>query len=253
MNNTAENTTLSTFPDVTQQALETLNTARNAWLEARRQQKAAADNIATIRQRRAEMEATTNALNEEWRTLFRESQGVVSKEMKKLRTEIALGRETLEDFDELLAAQESENALLPQEAGKLAGQYISAHNILMEIRAKQIWEDFMQSHGKALIQTLSLLKTTMGRKASAVIGVVHSVNDPDTVLKDFIRKHITEPSLVNDAMPEHDPVLKLAGVAPDYAALADFRKLPSPAALHKMKIRQEREELQKRNRAAEGI
>ncbi|WFV19473.1 septation initiation protein [Citrobacter braakii] len=253
MNNTAENNNLSTFPAVTQRALETLNTARNAWLEARRKQKAAADNIATIRQRRAEMEATTNALNEEWRTLFRESQGVVSKEMKKLRTEIALGRETLEDFDELLAAQESENALLPQEAGKLAGQYINAHNTLMEIRAKHIWEDFMQSHGKALIQTLSLLKTTMGRKASAVIGVVHSVNDPDTVLKDFIRKHITEPSLANDAMPEHDPVLKLAGVAPDYAALADFRKLPSPAALHKMKIRQEREELQKRNRAAEGI
>lgn len=105
MNNTAENTILSTFPAVTQRALETLNTTRNAWLEARRQQKAAADNIATIRQRRAEMEATTNALNEEWRTLFRESQGVVSKEMKKLRTEIALGRETLEDFDELLAAQ----------------------------------------------------------------------------------------------------------------------------------------------------
>ncbi|EPO2208048.1 septation initiation protein, partial [Escherichia coli] len=108
-------------PAVTQRALETMNTARNAWLEARRQQKAAADNIATIRQRRAEMEATTNTLNEEWRTLFRESQGVVSKEMKKLRTEIALGRETLEDFDELLAAQESENALLPQKAAELAG------------------------------------------------------------------------------------------------------------------------------------
>ncbi len=30
----------------------------------------------------------------------------------------------------------------------------------------------MQSHGKALIQTLSLLKTTMGREASAVVGVV---------------------------------------------------------------------------------
>ena len=239
MNNTAENNNLSTFPAVTQQAMETLNTARSAWLEARRRQKAAADNIATIRQRRAEMEATTNTLNEEWRTLFRESQGVVSKEMKKLRTEIALGRETLEDFDELLAAQESENALLPQKAAELAGKYIHAHNILVDIRAKQIWEDFMQSHGKALIQTLSLLKTTMGRKASAVTGVVHSVNDPDTVLKDLIRKHITEPSLSNDAMPEHDPVLKLAGIAPDYAALADFRKLPSPAALNKMKVLQE--------------
>lgn len=82
MNNTAENNNLSTFPAVTQQAMETLNTARSAWLEARRRQKAAEDNIATIRQRRAEMEATTNALNDEWRTLFRESQGVVSKEMK---------------------------------------------------------------------------------------------------------------------------------------------------------------------------
>ncbi|EOM4010691.1 TPA: septation initiation protein, partial [Escherichia coli] len=178
MNNTAVNNNLSTFPAVTQRALETMNTARNAWLEARRQQKAAADNIATIRQRRAEMEATTNTLNEEWRTLFRESQGVVSKEMKKLRTEIALGRETLEDFDELLAAQESENALLPQKAAELAGKYIHAHNILVDIRAKQIWEDFMQSHGKALIQTLSLLKSTMGREASAVVGVVNSVNDP---------------------------------------------------------------------------
>ncbi|EJD6093050.1 MULTISPECIES: septation initiation protein [Enterobacteriaceae] len=253
MNNTAENNNLSTFPAVTQRALETLNTARNAWLEARRQQKAAADNIATIRQRRAEMEATTNALNEEWRTLFRESQGVVSKEMKKLRTEIALGRETLEDFDELLAAQECENALLPQETAELAGKYIHAHDTLVGIRAKQIWEDFMQSHGKALIQTLSLLKSTMGREASAVVGVVNSVNDPNTVLKDFIHKHITKPALTNDAMPEQDPVFKLAGVAPDYAARVDLSKSPSPAALHKMKIRQEREELQKRNRDMEGI
>ncbi len=70
------------IPVSTQQALEKVNATKSAWLEARRQQKAAADNIATIRQRRAEMEATTNALNEEWRTLFRESQGVVSKEMK---------------------------------------------------------------------------------------------------------------------------------------------------------------------------
>ncbi|HCM6930270.1 TPA: septation initiation protein [Klebsiella pneumoniae] len=242
MNNTAENNNLSTFPAVTQQAMETLNTARSAWLEARRRQKAAADNIATIRQRRAEIEATTNALNDEWRTLFRESQGVISKEMKKLRTEIALGRETLEDFDELLAAQESENALLPQETAELAGKYIHAHEALVGIRAKQIWEDFMQSHGKALIQTLSLLKSTMGREASAVVGVVHSVNDPDTLLKDFIHKHITKPALANTAMPEQDPVFKLAGVAPDYSARLDLSKQLSPAAIHKMKVRQKQAE-----------
>ncbi|STV70658.1 Uncharacterised protein [Klebsiella pneumoniae] len=112
----------------------------------------------------------------------------------------------------------------------------------MGIRAKQIWEDFMQSHGKALIQTLSLLKSTMGREASAVVGVVHSVNDPDTLLKDFIHKHITKPALANTAMPEQDPVFKLAGVAPDYSARLDLSKQLSPAAIHKMKVRQEQAE-----------
>jgi len=37
MNHTAENNNLSTFPAVTQRALEILNTARNAWLDVRRQ------------------------------------------------------------------------------------------------------------------------------------------------------------------------------------------------------------------------
>lgn len=103
----------------------------------------------------------------------------------------------------------------------------------------------MQSHGKALIQTLSLLKSTMGREASAVVGVVHSVNELDTLLKDFIHKHITRPALINDAMPEQDPVFKLAGVAPDYGGHLDFSNKFSPTAMHKMKVRQERAEKEK--------
>ncbi|HHN8504917.1 TPA: septation initiation protein, partial [Klebsiella quasipneumoniae] len=54
-------------------------------------------------------------------------------------------------------------------------------------------------------------------------------------------------------MPEQDPVFKLAGVAPDYSACIDLSKTPSPAALHKMKIRHEREKQQKRNRDMESI
>lgn len=131
---------------------------------------------------------------------------------------------------------------MPQETAELAGKYIHAHDELVGIRAKQTWEDFIQSHGKALIQTLSLLKSTMGREASAVVGVVHSVNDPDTLLKDFIHKHITRPALNNTAMPEQDPVFKLAGVAPDYSARLDLSKQLSPAAIHKMKVRQEQAE-----------
>ena len=82
-------------------------------------------------------------------------------------------------------------------------------------------------------------------EASAVVGVVNSVNDPDTVLKDFIHKHITRPAMANDAMPEQDPVFKLAGVAPDYAArlvsvINSLRQL-----CIKLKVRQELAEKEK--------
>lgn len=240
------------IPAATQQALEKVNATKSAWLESRRQQKAAAVNISTIRQRRVEMETSIDAQNEEWRALFRESQGVVSKEMKKLRTEIALGRETLEDFDELLAIHEKEAALLPLETAKLAGIYISAHHHLTEIRAKQLWKSFMQLHGKELIQTLSLLKHTMPREASATVGVLLSVNDPVTVLKEFIRQEITNPVLSNNQVPS-DPVFEVVGASPDHLAQVDFSKRPSPAYLHKLKIRQEREELQKRNSDREDV
>ena len=77
------------------------------------------------------MEAATNAQNEEWQTQFRESQGVMTKEMKKLRTEIALGRETLDAFDDLLAEQEKESSFLPFEIAELAGVSRSAvYNVL---------------------------------------------------------------------------------------------------------------------------
>lgn len=78
-------------------------------------------------------------------------------------------------------------------------------------------------------------------------------NDPDTLLRDFIHKNITKPALTNDAIPEQDPVIKLAGVVPDYAARLDFSKQLSPAALHKMKIRQEQMLLQKNNSISEGL
>ncbi len=63
-------------------------------------------------------------------------------ENEKLRTEIALGRETLEDFDE--TRWQLRKAKMPyyhRKPGKLAGQYISAHNTPGgSIRAKQIWK-----------------------------------------------------------------------------------------------------------------
>lgn len=163
----------------------------------------------------------------------------MTPEMKKLRTEIALDRETLEEFDALLEVHKKENEFLPWETADRAKEYIHAHNRLVELRAMQIWQEFMQGHGKQLIETLSLLKITLGRASSSVVGVVHTVNDPESVLKDFISRKITQPALSRDALPEEDPVFKLAGISPDYAAHVDFSKASSPAARHKMLVRRE--------------
>ncbi len=230
---------IATLPASTQSALNTLNTAKSAWLEAHQNQRAASERVETIRQRRTETEKAAKAQNEEWRALFKESNGVMTPKMKKLRTEIALDRETLEEFDALLEEHLKENEFLPWETADRAKEYIHAHDRLVELRAMQIWQEFMQGHGKQLIETLSLLKITLGRVSSSVVGVVHTVNDPESVLKDFISKKITHPALSRDALPEEDPVFKLAGISPDYAAHVDFSKASSPAGRHKMLVRRE--------------
>ena len=238
MTNTTADSSKSS-PAATEAALEKVNITKTAWLEARRKQESAAAQAGTIRQRRSETEASANAQNEEWRRLFRENGGVMTPEMKKLRAEVALDRESLEEFDALLAAHERENEFLPWKTADRAHEYINAHNHLAEHRAMHIWQDFMRVHGQQLIKTLSLLKITLGRSAGSRSGVVHSVNDPETVLKDFISINITQPALIGDALPEEDAVFKLTGIFPEHAAIVDNGKAPNPAARHRILVRRE--------------
>lgn len=232
-------TAADALPASVQSALEKVNAARNAWIETRHKQESAASQADTIRQRRAETEANATAQNDEWRRLFRENGGVMTPEMKKLRAEVALDRESLEEFDALLALHAQESEFLPWETADRAKDYISAHNELVRLRAMQLWQDFMQAHGGPLIQTLSLLKITLGREASITSGVVRGVNDPESVLREFIAEHITRPALERDALPEEDAAFRLAGVFPDHAARVDLSRGPTPAARNRMLIRRE--------------
>lgn len=239
MTDTTPENVLSTLPASTQSAIEKLHSAKSGWLKARHEQNEASARIENIHKLRAETDKSANSLNEEWRTLFRENNGAITPEMKKLRTEIALERETLEEFDALLTVYSSESEFLPWETADRAEEYIQAHNHLSGLRAMQIWQDFMEQHGQKLIQTLALLKITLGRASSNISGVVHTVNDPESVLKNFISKNITDRALITDALPEEDPVFRLAGMDPDFAAQVDYRKASSPAARHKMLVRRQ--------------
>ncbi|MBN7122635.1 septation initiation protein [Erwinia billingiae] len=189
--NTLTGTDISaSLPAATQQALNRLNLKKAAWLDTRSKQSEGEAMLTTIRQRRQETEEEAQALNDEWRQLFRE--------------------------------------------------YIGAHNDFTEEYALHLWEQFMASNGQALLQLLGLLKTTLGRRAGSVTGVVNSVNDPETVLRQFIAKRITKPALDMDSPPENDPLLKQTGAYPAHAALVSVHNAPSPAALHKLRVQRER-------------
>lgn len=227
----------------TQLMLEKANSAKSVWLESRRKQTEATEMIATIRKRRVETESETKAQNEEWRQMFHDNQGQVTAAMKTLRADIALGRETLDEFDQLLATHAGDNEFLPWKTAELAQNYIRAHDNLVETHLSQLWDSFMKQHGQQLIQLLSLIKVTKGRSASSVIGVVHSVNDPETVLRDFIAAKITAPALAQEASLQEDPFLRENGVFADNAAYHDAQKAPSPAA--QMRIKNQRAKAKK--------
>lgn len=176
-------TTVNQIPDVNitpslppkiREAVEKVKAAKAFWQEERRKQTEAAAMTETIRKRQEDTKTETQALNDEWRNLFRENQGNMTPRMKKLRAEIALGRETLDEFEDLLAAQAAENEFLPWKTADAANRYISEHNRLIETHAVWLWNEFMKEHGQKLIQILGLLKMTLGRSASSVIGVVHT-------------------------------------------------------------------------------
>lgn len=227
----------------TQLVLEKANSAKSTWMDSRRKQTEAAEMIANIRKRRDETESETKAQNEEWRQMFHDNQGQVTAAMKTLRADIALGREMLDEFDELLATHAGENEFLPWKTAELAQNYIRAHETLVETHLAQLWENYMQQHGQYLIQLLSLIKVTKGRSASSVIGVVHSVNDPETVLRDFVAAKITAPALAQEASLQEDPFLREVGVFADNLAYHDVQKAPSPAA--QMRIKNQREKAKK--------
>ncbi len=154
--------------------------------------------------------------------------------MKKLRAEIALGRETLDEFEDLLAAQAAENEFLPWKTADAANRYISEHNHLIETHAVWLWNEFMKEHGQKLIQILGLLKMTLGRSASSVIGVVHTVNDPESVLKQFISEQLTTPALFCNVSSTDDIALPGISIYADDKAIQDARQSPSPAARSRM-------------------
>ncbi|AUY23993.1 phage polarity suppression protein [Mixta calida] len=228
---------IAALPAATQQALERVKSSKSAWLAARQKQADAAGMAETIRKRRGETEAEARAQNEEWRQLFRENQGAMTPRMKKLRAEIALGRETLDEFDDLLAAHQAETETLPWTTGDRAVAYTSAHQSLINAHARHVWAQFMKEHGQALIHALSLRWLAMRNEHD---GGVEGVNDSTTMFRQFIHEEIMTKAVDHNPSAEGDALLEETGLYPAPQAYSDARLAPTPAARHRMRVKQQK-------------
>ncbi len=228
---------ITALPAATQKALEKVKSTKSAWLAASHKQNEAAATTATIKARRDETEAEVKAMNEEWRELFRDSKGGMSPRMKKLRIEIALGRETLEEFESLLSAHEFETETLPWTTADLARIYVSAHKELIAVHSRYVWAQFMAAHGDALLNALSLRMCDMEYLHGSGF---EGVNDAAAMFDKLIRSEITLKARGWHPSAKGDVLLTEMGIYASSAAQSDRYKAPSPAAQSKREKQRER-------------
>jgi len=224
-------TTLRQSAPAIDTVLEELARAREQYQQAKQSQKNADALINTIRQRKKQTETEAQAANDQWRRLFNENDGSQTKEMKKLRTECALAKDTIEEFENLITARLEENALLPSAVGDAAASYIRAHNKAIELHAENTYRSFMAAQGEALLQMLRLkyLAFCNARQGNAGWGVYDGLNDADTLLLNFVKTEITDKALRHSPSVGTDELLNNIGISTGQQAHADRTLRLSPA------------------------
>ncbi|WGL98630.1 hypothetical protein QE177_01605 [Arsenophonus sp. aPb] len=150
--------------------------------------------IKQIKNRKAETEKTLKANNAQWRQLFHQNKGEMTKPMKALRTECVLAKETLEEFDKLIAATEKDITPYQHQLGIAAGQLIDARSELLTHYADYLFQHFMREHGQTLNSVMRFyyyaLNVNETRKAG-LSCVYEGVNDKQVMFNNFTHKLMT--------------------------------------------------------------
>ncbi|WGL95875.1 hypothetical protein [Arsenophonus nasoniae] len=106
--------------------------------------------VELIKNRKAETQKALKEYDTQWRQLFHENKGEMTKQMKALRTECVLAKETLEEFNNLIAVAEKDITPYQWQLGEAASQLIDAQHKLIARYATCLFNHFMQEQGKVL-------------------------------------------------------------------------------------------------------
>ncbi|WGL99833.1 hypothetical protein QE177_15135 (plasmid) [Arsenophonus sp. aPb] len=147
--------------------------------------------VELIKNRKAETQKALKEYDTQWRQLFHENKGEMTKQMKALRTECVLAKETLEEFNNLIAVAEKDITPYQWQLGEAASQLIDAQHKLIARYATHLFNHFMQEQGKVLNAVMRFYYYSLSVNEINNAGaskVYEGVNDKAVMFKDFTDK-----------------------------------------------------------------
>ncbi|MEY0579790.1 hypothetical protein [Providencia manganoxydans] len=167
---------------------------RAAYEQAKRAVQQKDYDIQQVKQRKRDTISAAESYDETWRLRFQESGGVITDEMKQLRTDSVLSKDTLNEFDKLITLYQDELKILEGQLGKAAQSLIHQQGALIRCHANALLTQFMQAHGAQLnrIMKLYYLSLCVNESGDAgATGVHEGINDAKTQFDEFIKTQLT--------------------------------------------------------------
>lgn len=180
----------TTLPDVLKKQLQLFLEKKLAYNEAKKTVEQKEYDIQLIKQRKTELIESTQKHDETWRKLFHENNGVMTDEMKQLRTDSALSRETITEFDKLISVHQDELQPLESQLGLCARALIHQQGNLINAYSRYLFDKFMLTHGKELnsLMKLCYLSFKVNESSNAGnSGVYEGINDAKVNFNNFIQ------------------------------------------------------------------
>lgn len=237
MNTTQKKSHPDMIPAELQQSVTLLKDKKARWLTENEIEKNAAAQLETLRQRQHQAIADYDRMKSARSVLLFDSNGENTPEVKRLRAEMVEQRETADDLQELIALREAELVTLPWNTGAAASGYVTSHRHTVEKHINTLLDTALaESYGELF--SLLKIKYQYLRKSHSEYerGITSGVNDADTLFKDFITATFFDRVIRMENASINDSFISEVGLFPEYQAVQDAEKCPTPAQRHKYEM-----------------
>lgn len=220
-----------------QQSVELLQGKKSRWIADSDKEQKAFHQLEALRQRHQQAITDYEQMKTARSAMLFESNGEITSEVKRLRAKMVEQRETADDLEELIALREKELITLPWQTGEAASDYTTAHRHIVEQHINALLNTQLAESCDALFSLLALKYEYLRKSNSAhQRGITEGVNDAATLFKTFITETFFDRVIRMDDATISDPFISAVNLWPEYQAIQDMAKMPTPGQRHKYQM-----------------